>query len=1552
MKKINVCFDGRVLKNGLAENGGRTGIYFVARNLFLEFSRRNEDFNLSVFLEKKDLNLLEQLKQDLDGAADNCAIYTQDSDFSDVEAFFSPVFKVPDVISQYPQISCYTVLYDIIALLFPQYFNQNLFTSWYFPLIESLNDNDNYFSISEYTKKDFLRHFPKVKADNITTMLIATNQPYKPNKNLSSELRAKYNIPADKKYLFSLCSLEPRKNLICAVKTFIKFIEKNEINDLVFVLGGSAWQGFIEKLETEVPDLKKYQDKIVRAGYVADEDLEVLYSNAEWFVYTSQYEGFGMPPLEAMACGTAIITSNNSSLPEVVGDAAIMIDFDSEEQHIAAYEKYYFDDKYRREMALKGLERSKQFSWAKAVDIILNKMREIEAKKARQPMVTIITPSFNLIKGGREKTFVQNIESVQKQTYKNIEHIVIDGASKDGTLEILEKYRQKGMIKYYSEPDKGIYDAMNKGILKANGKYVVCLNSDDCYCNEKAIEWLVSKAEETDADVAYGNTLRVSAKDETVKEVWNGKQTFYPLFGSMPCHQSIMVKTDVMKELGLYDLRYRVSSDNNFMVKMVQHNKKFVHVNANIVVFHDGGFSDSHLGLSEDERIQGFYKEYGQYHNLTTMDCFNLFGYRYLQLPSDEAILLGCKIDNPDWQNEYFKKLTANQGTVRGNDASQVCGGEMQAQSFGVGEKTYKLFNFIPLLKVKRQDFKIKYSLFGLIPLYKHKRKDKTRSWKFFGISTLKIKQKVDQSEKIYLFGMPIMTRERIKLKQYGSKKPFLSYIYDKTDNEKITQICIFGLPVYRHIKAAMSPQKYMFNEEPADFTIENFYNKEDWGRWCKKEGCSISFFNCDAKAAEFDVQTFLHDNHRNLTVKVYVNGSPAAVWNFEKDKANPSLIVPLYKFMTNDIVFETINPISPAELDMGNDSRALGLGVKSMRLITPQASKYATQKGFCWEYVNNEYICQLQICGLPVYRKIKKKIPDNPVYEFNKENPELKLKGFSGIEPWGRWSNGEECSISFFNYDVKKVQVDVQAFVNEKHPSLIVKVYLNGRKQGRWEFVKGKVAPSIYIALRRFAQNNITFKIANPISPKELGLGDDARSLGIRLLRMKSEVPVRVFKKYDLIEFQNKDIQKKGMSDPGKYMKVNYIESSVCFCVKPDDYIIKLHMGGYGGTQSASSVDFIINDELVKTVDFRNNTLAIVEIPVRHEQIAKNQGKVNLVFQSNYDSQKKLKGGFLEDNGISFRALELCPYKKSSKDIKLCTSPVIIGGSAFNRSGGGAVWDYLYEFNNVLLEKGEIHFIRHMELLLKNISRDKKTQHAAITSFIQRINNFRDAKVFPHLQSRLYARDVFILEFNNLINQVIANPVDPKLLDKDYRFPVDDVKYEFNAKMTSDKLLKLIVKTVRKVLLEETKYDTIGHFSLFSGCSSTLKNAILGGNIKEISVYRDPRDQYVELVHYGMTTSFEDYSKRWFPMLKELKELKSNPNVLLVRFEEFVLNYEEFTKKVREFCGLDEANHVYNRFFFEPEQSRRNIGIWKNFADQETLRKIEKELPELLWNE
>ena len=140
----------------------------------------------------------------------------------------------------------------------------------------------------------------------------------------------------------------------------VAFKQKNKIDDLVLVVSGCREN--------------KDDGAVLYRSYIDGKDLPLLYSNAEWFVFTSQYEGFGLPPLEAMQCGCPVIASNNSSIPEVVGDAGLLIDWNSDEQHLAAFEKYYFDENLRNEKRNKGLARAGMFSWKKTMAEIVSVM--------------------------------------------------------------------------------------------------------------------------------------------------------------------------------------------------------------------------------------------------------------------------------------------------------------------------------------------------------------------------------------------------------------------------------------------------------------------------------------------------------------------------------------------------------------------------------------------------------------------------------------------------------------------------------------------------------------------------------------------------------------------------------------------------------------------------------------------------------------------------------------------------------------------------------------------------------------------------------------------------------------------------------------------------------------------------------------------------------------------------------------------------------------------------------------------------------------------------
>ena len=234
-----------------------------------------------------------------------------------------------------------------------------------------------YFTNSEYTRQDFIKHNENVNNENSQVVYLGISENFSIKKEGINNIKEKYKIPKNKKYILTLCTLEPRKNLIRMVSTFIDFVKKNEINDLVFVLAGGQWKDFENEFIKDTNKLVDYNKYIQRIGYVDDSDLPILYSNAEWFVYTSQYEGFGIPPLEAMACGCPVITSNATSLPEVVGDAGIMINYEDDNAHINAYETYYFNNEIKELNAKKGLERVKQFSYEKTANLITKKFKEI-----------------------------------------------------------------------------------------------------------------------------------------------------------------------------------------------------------------------------------------------------------------------------------------------------------------------------------------------------------------------------------------------------------------------------------------------------------------------------------------------------------------------------------------------------------------------------------------------------------------------------------------------------------------------------------------------------------------------------------------------------------------------------------------------------------------------------------------------------------------------------------------------------------------------------------------------------------------------------------------------------------------------------------------------------------------------------------------------------------------------------------------------------------------------------------------------------------------------
>lgn len=218
-----------------------------------------------------------------------------------------------------PNVIKTATLYDVLPLTHPHLFDRGA-QKRFQRIFDSLQTAHHLFSISEHTKNEFCRlsHYP---AERIAVVPPAVDHAvFHPERSPErlAQLQDKYHLPSSS-YLLSLCTLEPRKNLPFIIRAFCEYLERNPSSPHHLILaGGKGWlqDDFFDKCE--VPDPLRH--RFIFTGYVAEDDLAALYSHAELFVYLPLAEGFGLPPLEAMSCGTPVLVSNNTSIPEVVGD--------------------------------------------------------------------------------------------------------------------------------------------------------------------------------------------------------------------------------------------------------------------------------------------------------------------------------------------------------------------------------------------------------------------------------------------------------------------------------------------------------------------------------------------------------------------------------------------------------------------------------------------------------------------------------------------------------------------------------------------------------------------------------------------------------------------------------------------------------------------------------------------------------------------------------------------------------------------------------------------------------------------------------------------------------------------------------------------------------------------------------------------------------------------------------------------------------------------------------------------------------------------------------
>jgi glycosyltransferase involved in cell wall biosynthesis len=264
-------------------------------------------------------------------------------------------------------------VYDLTPLLFPEHsYSETAHLEW-FAMLHSIDPRRDWvICMSEATKRD-LCAYTSMPPDRVAVIPGAASPRifYRESNARRIQARLKRYGLSRHGYILSVSVIEPRKNLPHLIRSFFRFVTGHRIKNLKLVLAGPNGWSYDEVFKT-VDRYSELRNRIIFPGYVPASDLNAIYNGALFLVYPSFYEGFGLPILEAMQCGVPVITSTTGSLPEVAGNAGILVDPRSEDQLCTAMHSLWSDPGLRGELARKGLARSTLFSWKQNVDQTIN----------------------------------------------------------------------------------------------------------------------------------------------------------------------------------------------------------------------------------------------------------------------------------------------------------------------------------------------------------------------------------------------------------------------------------------------------------------------------------------------------------------------------------------------------------------------------------------------------------------------------------------------------------------------------------------------------------------------------------------------------------------------------------------------------------------------------------------------------------------------------------------------------------------------------------------------------------------------------------------------------------------------------------------------------------------------------------------------------------------------------------------------------------------------------------------------------------------------------
>jgi glycosyltransferase involved in cell wall biosynthesis len=293
----------------------------------------------------------------------------------DADVIHSTAYIVPELLKA----KLVVTIHDLSFLMFPDLHTEDNIKLLMQNLIYINSRPNKIICDSEQTKKDLVRFF-HVPEEKIKVIYLGVDHIFSDpvSEEKKDIILARHDL-IGLNYILSVASIEPRKNFERIIKVFGEIIKNEKYGDLYLICaGGAGWKNeSIHKLVQE----KGLEDKVRFLGYVEEGDLPSIYNGAKFFMYPSLYEGFGLPVLEAMASKVPVLTSDVSSLPEVAGDAALMVDPYSEKEIYNASIRLLEDESLRKELQVSGAERSNLFTWENTAFQTLEVYREIYKNK-------------------------------------------------------------------------------------------------------------------------------------------------------------------------------------------------------------------------------------------------------------------------------------------------------------------------------------------------------------------------------------------------------------------------------------------------------------------------------------------------------------------------------------------------------------------------------------------------------------------------------------------------------------------------------------------------------------------------------------------------------------------------------------------------------------------------------------------------------------------------------------------------------------------------------------------------------------------------------------------------------------------------------------------------------------------------------------------------------------------------------------------------------------------------------------------------------------------